>query len=481
MAEAVAMLRSTRPTFYRWVRTGKVKGMKVGRQWRFRREDIERFLRGEGPRAELPADITPLIGALAAELRNTGDAAPEPEVDPLESVVKLMIRLGSRVRASDIHITTHPVRDATEPVTLLRYRIDGVLQKPWTIDRRLLPGIIEQWKRVAACDVHEKALPQDGRIQVRTPRSDGSLKTLDLRVSFLPGVLGESLTVRVLDPEAVMLSLDRIPFADADRARLRQALRAPYGMVLVTGPTGCGKTTTLYAALNDVARPELKTVTVEDPVEYLLPWVNQIQVNPRKGLTFAAAVRAVLRSDPDIILVGEMRDPDSLHVVQQAVLTGHVVLSTLHTEDAVTALQRLLDMGSHPFLVADTVRLVLAQRLVRRLCRDCSVAAELTGEQAAVAEELVTGTGTRTMPAAAGYRKAVGCPKCAMTGYRGRTVIAETLAMTPEIGRALRHSAGWEEVRTIAIGQGMTPLAADGLRRAAAGETTVNEVVSALR
>jgi len=479
MGEAIGILKTTRPTFYRWLRTGKIKGMKVGRQWRFYREDIEHFLRGEGPRIDLPADIGPLIRTLRRQVLELGGKPPGGGPSkPVLDAVSLMMVLGRLKRASDIHLSPTVGEEGTRSMGLLRYRVDGVLHEAARIDQRLLPAIVEEWKRMAACDIHEKQKSQDGRIRVslQAMKSSEKAEELDLRVCFLPAVLGESVTVRILDRGAAILTLDRIPYSDRDRRVLARALREPWGTILVAGPTGSGKTTTLYACLNEVKRPEMNVMSVEDPVEYLLPGVTQVPLNHRVGVTFPAALRSILRSAPNVILVGEVRDRETLMIVAQASLTGHLVMTTLHTRDAAGALTRMVDIGCDPFVVADATKLIVSQRLVRCLCRHCNAAYKPTDDQVHEAEELARAGGLDWESLNPRFRKAVGCKKCNRTGYRGRTVIAEMLEVTPEIGRALRNNASIDDLRAIAVGQGMTTMAADGVRRACTGETTLSEI-----
>jgi len=484
MDEAISFLKTTRPTFYRWLRSGKVRGLKVGRQWRFRRPDLERFLDGQGPRVDLRVSIGPLVEALAARAREAGVRDdPAPGADQVARAVRLMIGLAVAGRASDIHLTPHLFPGSAQSVAVLRLRIDGLLQEAARFDVRLLPAVIEGWKRQTACDLHEKDRPQDGRVVLKASEFVGSPqdRVIDLRSCFLPTALGESLTARLLaEVSSVSLQLDRIGYAAGDLERIQRALEAPWGLILATGPTGSGKTTALYSCLMRLAAPERKIVSVEDPIEYLLPWTTQVAVKESAGLTFARAMRAILRSDPDVILVGEIRDRESLLVAQQAVLTGHLVLTTLHTEEAAGALRRMVDMGGEPFLVADSTRLVISQRLLRRLCPEC-------GREAAPAQELLDraaqaarlgGVELERLPGR--FREPVGCAKCARTGFRGRLAAAEVLEMTPEIGAALRRGAALDELRGIAVGQGMTTMAADGLRRAAEGQTSLAEVARCL-
>ena len=471
MDQAIALLKTTRPTVYRWVRAGKIKGMKAGRQWRFYRADVERFIKGQQPHIELVADIQPLIAALIAKLTAVGAKANGVEAgEPVAKAVHLMIRLGLAMRATDLHLESQT--DGQHSQLHLRYRVDGVLHTAVTADVRLLPAIFEQWKRLATCDVNIKNLPQDGRIVLDV---DG--ERLDMRVCIIPTIVGESVTARFLRASQLQLSLDRLPYSPRELATLRRHLQAPNGIIFCTGPTGSGKTTTLYACLHEVTKPGLKVMSVEDPVEYLLPGVTQVPVNQSIGLTFARALRSFLRSDPDVIMIGEMRDLDTLHIAVQASLTGHLVLTTLHTDDAAAALTRIMDIGLPPFLVADTAKLVVAQRLVRALCRECSVAVEPTASQLAQAQELAKRGGLDWATLPHKFRKAVGCAKCAQTGYRGRTTITEMLEVTPALGAAVRNGVRADELRALAIKEGMTTMSAAGIAKAAAGTTTLDEVL----
>ena len=480
MEEAIKLLKTTRPTFYRWLRSGRLKGMKLGRQWRFYREDIERFLKGQEPRVDLPASIGPLIETLRRKVEELGakDLAPADAGD-VQHAVSLVIVLASATNASDIHITSHMLKDGTESIAVVRNRIDGTLHEVARFDLRLLAAIVEEWKRMAAVDVHEKILPQDGRILIKRSEVSGTGpdKLLDLRVSFLPTGLGEAVTVRILDRVAVNLDLERIDYTPPDREKILRAVHSPWGLIVVTGPTGCGKTTVLYSCLNEIAGTERKVMSVEDPVEFLLPWVSQVAVNERAGMTFDRAVRAMLRSDPDVILIGEIRNYETLCVAEQAALTGHLILTTLHANDAAGALKRMVEMGSDPFVVADSTKMVMSQRLVRKLCAHCSVEDRPESSRLDLAAESARKGGLDWHTLTPSWRKAVGCEKCARTGYKGRTVIAEVLEVTPEIGKALRDGVPPERLREIAVSQGMTAMAAHGVRRAAAGETTLDEIM----
>ncbi len=477
MAQAIEMLKTTRNTFYRWLRSGRIKGFKVGRQWRFYRKDLDNFLKGDGPRIDLPTDITPLIDSLLAHIRKLGARdISNADSEPVLRAVHLMIRLAEVMKASDIHIEPFTESAGGKAIISLRFRIDGVLHPIAGIDLRLLPAIIEQWKRMSGCDVLEKVRPQDGRILAEPKRG----KTLDLRVSFLPAHFGESVTVRILDPSAVSLDLNRIEYLPEDMARLREALALPWGIVFLTGPTGSGKTTVLYSCLNELVADERKVLSIEDPVEYVLPKVTQIQVRDRDGLTFPVAMRSALRSDPDIILVGEIRNRESLIIAQQCALTGHLVLTTLHTDTSAGALQRQVDIGSDPFIVADATRAIVAQRLVRKLCPECSTKARPPKRLLEDAKEIAVSGGMRWTSLSNNYRKPARCKQCKQTGYRGRTVIAEVLSMSPEMEIAIRRGKKADDLQAQAIEQGMTTIGAHGIHLASEGVTTIDEVFRVL-
>ena len=446
MNQAAERLKTSRATFYRWLRAGKIKGMKLGRLWRFRREDVERFLEGKEPRVDLPADLSPLIATLRRRVEELGarDVAPE-DADDVTHAVSLMIRLAVALGASDLHLAPHMKDPAGKAVGALSYRVDGVLHPAAEVDIRLLPALVERWVRMAACDVREKVKPQDGRILVR------------------------------------LNDLGRLGFGARDCEKLLRALDAPWGAILVVGPTGCGKTTTLYACLSHLSGPDRKIMTAEEPIEFFLPWVIQMELRPRSGVTFPVAVRAFLRSAPNVILVGEIRERETLGLVHAAALTGHLVFSTLHADGAAKALTRMVEMGADPFAIADSTRLVVAQRLIRKLCTACSQPHEPPASRLARAAELCRAGGVDWDALPKTFRGPRGCARCGHTGFKGREVVAEALEVTPGIGEALRRGAAVDELCTIAVGQGMTTLAADGVRRAATGATSLDEALRVLR
>ena len=476
MDQAIDLLKTTRSTFYRWLRSGKLKGMKVGRQWRFYKEEIERFLKGEEPQIELPADIKPLIRNLKKRVEEYGaqDVAP-PDASDVLRAVSLMIRLGEAMTSSDIHLEPHGGPGTDGGVVSLRYRVDGVLHPMAEIDIRLLPAIIEQWKKLAACDVHEKRKPQYGRIAVKL---NDTGKHLDIRVSFLPSALGESLTARVLDPDvAASLELEKIETSPDVKQKYVAALSRPWGLIVINGPTGCGKTTTLYAGLNHISGPDRKIITIEDPVEYLLPWCLQIPINPDAGLTFQSAIIGALRSAPNVIVVGEVRDPGTADLCLSAALTGHLVMTTLHTPDSTGALKRLIELKADPFNVSEATRLILSQRLVRLLCRECSEPEEPKASLLRRAEELARGGNLDWGRFPKEFRGPRGCSRCVNTGFRGRAAVAEALEVTPPLYEALENGASAEELRAVAIREGLITLQAEGGRLAAEGKTSLEEAL----
>jgi type II secretory ATPase GspE/PulE/Tfp pilus assembly ATPase PilB-like protein len=391
------------------------------------------------------------------------------EEAPVVTVVDALLRDALRLGASDVHL--EPAADGVR----VRFRLDGVLQDVQRVAPALRAGVVSRVKVLAGLDVAERRRPQDGRARVRVGAEHGAAREVDLRVATLPALHGESVVLRVLDHGGGARDLAALGMPDAVRAGLERLLQRTTGLVLVTGPTGSGKTTTLYAALARVSAPGVKVVTVEDPVEYRVPGVVQVPVQPRAGLTFAAALRAILRHDPDVVLVGEMRDRETAETAVQAALTGHLVFSTLHTTDAAGGVARLADMGVERYLIAATVQGILAQRLVRLLCEAC--AADGAPDAAALDTLGAMAGDPADAGAPARWRRAVGCPACAGSGYRGRTGIYELLALTEGMRAAVAAGAPLGELRTRARREGLVPLAGDGLRLARAGRTTVDEVL----
>lgn len=379
---------------------------------------------------------------------------------PVIRMVNQLIQRAVESRASDIHI--EPFADELT----VRYRVDGILKEVDAPPVRSTAAVISRVKIMAKLNIAERRLPQDGRIPIRIQG-----KELDLRVSTVPTMFGESVVMRLLDKESVRFDLDALGFDGSPRKRLQTILDQPYGILLVTGPTGSGKSTTLYTALSRLNTEERKIITVEDPVEYQLPGINQIQVKSAIGMTFSGALRAIVRQDPDIIMVGEMRDLETARIAVQSALTGHVVLSTLHTNDAASGVTRLLDMGVEDYLLTSTVNGILAQRLVRRLCPQCREPYRAVPE---LAERFAHISGIED---SVDLHRAVGCEACNGTGYRGRLVITEVLMMSEAIRKAVLGHATATEIRRIAVEEGMETMYQDGLRKALDGRTTIEEVL----
>ena len=385
---------------------------------------------------------------------------------PVIRLVGLIIRKALETRASDIHI------EPFEGRLIVRYRIDGVMHEVESPPRRLAAAIISRVKIMANLDIAERRLPQDGRIKLRI-----SGKEIDLRVSTVPTMHGESVVMRILDKGGVPLNFEVLGFEPDVRKTFTDILLRPHGILLVTGPTGSGKTTTLYTALSLLNKPDAKILTVEDPVEYQMDGINQIQVKPQIDLTFANALRSIVRQDPDIIMIGEIRDLETAQIAVQSALTGHLVLSTLHTNDAASTVNRLLDMGMEDYLLTTTVVGIQAQRLVRTLCTSCR-------EPYIAQSELIKETGlSKLAPSTTGitlYRP-VGCSECAQTGFIGRVAIMEIMTMTDEVrSLVMRHSTS-AEIQRQAVGDGMMTMYEHGLRKVLAGVTTIEEVLRVTR
>jgi type IV pilus assembly protein PilB len=383
---------------------------------------------------------------------------------PLVRLVNSVIFQAAEDGASDIHF--EPQEDALA----VRFRVDGVLQEVQRIPKRMAPGVTTRLKVLAKLDIAERRKPQDGRISLNAAAAG---RMLDIRVATLPTVEGESVVMRLLDKSKKPPTLEELGLSDQMREQLNTLINRPTGALLVTGPTGSGKSTTLYAALSVINRPEINIITVEDPVEYRLPGVNQVQINNRAGLTFAAALRSILRSDPDVVMVGEIRDGETAKISIEAALTGHFVLSSLHTNDAPGALTRLNEMGVEPFLVGSAVTGVLAQRLARKLCTHCCeiyqpsldelLRARVSPEVAAASDGMVF------------YRKR-GCPRCNQSGYRGRIGIYQLLEMSEQLETLAVQKASREDLERAALSEGMRTLWDDGIAKVAAGLTSVEEL-----
>jgi type IV pilus assembly protein PilB len=415
-------------------------------------EDIDALIENIGTLQSSVHEIDPEEAqAEVIELRDSADDAPVVKL--VHAVIADAVRRG----ASDIHFEPYPNE------MRVRCRVDGVVFDSTTVPRHLASGLVSRIKIMAELDIAEKRLPQDGRIGLSV-----DVNYVDLRVATLPVVRGESVVMRILDSRQVVMSLDSLGMGAADRTRIQAALGATHGAILVTGPTGSGKTTTLYAGLAELNTPDRTIVTVEDPVEYELEGVKQIQVNPKTGLTFATGLRAMVRSDPDVIMVGEIRDSTTAQIAIESALTGHLVMTTLHANGAPLAAARLIDMGIEPFLVTSSVECVVAQRLVRKLC-ECKVPVKLT--KAMLAENGFD------HPRGFSAFEPSACVRCGQSGYKGRTGLYEVMTMTDGLRRLILDRAGHDDLRSRAREEGMRTLREDGLEKVRAGITSVSEVL----
>ncbi|MFT8638236.1 MAG: ATPase, T2SS/T4P/T4SS family [Pseudoclavibacter sp.] len=420
---------------------------------------LNRYYRSDEELTELSDEISE-----QASPEQSAFALRELELEdssPVVRFVTLLINQAIHDRASDIHI------EPTQNDVLVRYRIDGVLHEEQHAPKSIQNGLISRIKVMSDMDIAEHRIPQDGRMTVHF-----GARSVDLRVATLPASWGETVVLRILDNDRASLGVAELALSDHNFEMFKQAYSGSYGMVLVTGPTGSGKSTTLYATLNEVARPEVNVITVEDPVEYRMPGINQVQVNAKAGLTFASALRSILRSDPDVLLVGEIRDHETAQIAIEAALTGHLVFATLHTNDAPSAITRLIEMGIEPFLVGSAIRGVMAQRLARRLCPSCRTPIEVSAEEVRRAGMPVPAdASTLTL------YQANGCARCSHTGYLGRLPLQEVMSITPEIGRLAISGASADQIRDQAVTEGLTLMRLDGWEKAQAGETTLEEVL----
>ena len=412
------------------------------------------------------SEIASIAGELEGELQDSDFDLAKLGADnvsdaPVVRLLQTLFEDAVQMKASDIHI------EPDEGVVRIRQRIDGVLNEQVMKEQRIASALVMRLKIMSGLDISEKRLPQDGRFNIRVKN-----RNIDVRVSTMPVQFGESVVMRLLDQSAGIASLDAGGMPADMLARFRRLLQRPYGMVLVTGPTGSGKTTTLYAGLAELNSPEKKIITVEDPVEYRLPRVNQVQVNTKIELTFARVLRAALRQDPDIVLIGEMRDQETAEIGLRAALTGHLVLSTLHTNDALTSAMRLVDMGAEPFLVATSLNAVLAQRLVRRVCENCMEEHHPEPQQQAWLESLYGAS-----LAGRAFKLGAGCHQCHNSGYAGRIGVYELLEMDEAMIAALRRSDPQAFAEAAKASAGYRPLAACALDYALAGVTSVEEVL----
>lgn len=402
---------------------------------------------------ELKREFTDFTeGSQKTEMDLTDDVQAAPAVRLTNSIINQAIA----TNASDIHI------EPFENYVAVRYRVDGVLFESNRIPQNLYSAVSTRIKIMAGMNIAEKRLPQDGRIELETKG-----RSYDFRVSSLPTVFGEKIVIRVLDRTTFDFTRDKLGFTERENEIMDNIIRMPYGIVLLTGPTGSGKTTTLYSLLSEVNTPDKNIVTIEDPVEYMLEGINQVQVNTKAGLTFAAGLRSILRQDPDIIMIGEIRDEETAQIAVRAAITGHLVLSTLHTNDAPGAITRLVDMGVEPYLAADAIVAVIAQRLVRKLCPNCKAPYKAEDNDKMILN----------LDKPVQLYRAVGCPACQNSGYRGRTAIHEVMMVGREHRNIIARGGSAEEIREVAVRQGMVDLYESCRRLVLDGVTTIQEMV----
>ena len=420
---------------------------------------VDRYYRADDELTSLSTELE--ASAPSAELSRVENAEASLDDAPIVRFVNLLISQAIQDSASDIHI------EPGEFELGVRYRIDGVMHEMQRAPKNIQNGVISRLKIMADIDIAERRKPQDGRLSV----SHGGRK-IDLRVATLPTVWGEKVVMRILDTGSSTRDMRDLALMPGNFETYKKSYTKPYGMILVTGPTGSGKSTTLYTTLATVAKPEINVITVEDPVEYRMPGINQVQVNPKAGLTFASALRSILRSDPDVVLIGEIRDHETAQIAIEASLTGHLVLSTLHTNDAPSAIVRLTEMNIEPFLVGSALDCVVAQRLARRLCDRCKAAYVGDGHELhALRFDLSHLTAAPTL------FKPVGCTSCSNTGYRGRVALHEVMAVTEEIERLAVDRSSSADIGRVAMAQGMKTLRDDGWAKAQMGLTSVEEIL----
>jgi len=398
------------------------------------------------------------------DLNNTLDDEEDNESPAVLKLIDLILRSSILAKASDIHI------EVTEKNCIVRDRIDGMLQQRFIFDKAVFGPLASRIKLLSNLDIAERRKPQDGRFSAKVLESD-----YDFRVSTLPTLIGESIVMRILDKSKTLITLEDMGMNDKSYKAFKDGISAPYGIVLVTGPTGSGKTTTLYASLNAIKSTKDKIITVEDPVEYQMGGIQQVQVNNSAGLSFAAALRSILRQDPDKIMIGEIRDTETLRIAIQAAMTGHLVLSTLHTNDAISAIFRMVDMGIESYLVSGSLVAIQAQRLVRKICPFCKEETQIGGSILNEIQEYIPKDRELT------FYKGAGCKHCYNTGYAGREMISEVLAISSEIARLIASDATKEVITKQAVSEGFSTMFRDGVLKALDGKTTVEEIFRVAR
>lgn len=417
---------------------------------------IEKYL----AKVALSESIKGIVADIRKELSSTSDqsVADGSTSSGILQLIETIVKQSIVSRGSDIHI------EPTETNCVVRTRIDGVLNEIFIFDRDIYPPLVSRLKLLSNMDISERRKPQDGRFSMKIGE-----KEYDFRISTLPIVNGESIVMRILDKSKILISLDKLGMHPENLKKFNAAMHAPYGIILVTGPTGSGKTTTLYAALNDMKDVATKIITVEDPVEYQLNLIQQVHVNEKAGLTFAAALRSILRQDPDVIMIGEIRDQETLRIAIQSALTGHLVFSTLHTNDAISSIPRMADMGIESYLISGSVMAIEAQRLVRKLCPKCKQPITLPKHMLDKFKEY-------NLPENYQFFKPVGCDSCGGSGYAGREMISEVLPISDKLQTLIANGASKDEMKKVAYDEGFIDMFHDGIIRAARGATSVEEI-----
>ncbi len=413
-------------------------------------------------RLEMSESIKGLINEIRQEISESASATEASESSAILKLIEVILKSAIIGRASDIHI------EPTENSCIVRSRIDGMLTESFRFDKDIYPPLSSRLKLLSNLDIAERRKPQDGRFSATIVNRE-----FDFRVSTLPIMHGESIVMRILDKSKVMIRLEDAGMSQHNFTLFNDALKVPYGIVLVTGPTGSGKTTTLYGALNNLKSVDKKLITVEDPVEYQMNLVQQVQVNSKVGLTFASALRSILRQDPDIIMIGEIRDQETLRIAIQAALTGHLVLSTLHTNDAISAINRMADMGIEPYLISGSLIAIEAQRLVRKICPHCKKSVEIPDHVINELQEYI--------PENYQFFKGSGCKECQGTGYMGREMISEVLRVNETLTSMIAREASKAELAQEAFKQGFVTMIQDGINKAIQGNTTIDEVLRVAR
>ena len=414
---------------------------------------IEKYIN----KVALNESIKDVVAEIRRELSSSASQGQNTENSGILKLIEIILKTSIQSRASDIHI------EPTETNCIVRSRIDGMLSETFIFDKDIYPPMVSRMKLLSNMDIAERRRPQDGRFSAQILD-----KEYDFRISTLPILNGESIVLRILDKSKVIINLEDLGMHPDNFSKFKKSMKAPYGIILVTGPTGSGKTTTLYGALNDIKSVKTKIITVEDPVEYQLNMIQQVHVNEKAGLTFVSALRSILRQDPDVIMIGEIRDQETLRIAIQAALTGHLVFSTLHTNDAISALPRMIDMGIEPYLVSGALVCIEAQRLVRKLCPHCKQKITLSQKAFDEVKKFVTENYQ--------FYKSVGCPQCSQTGYLGREMISEILPISDHIASMVANGASKDELKSVAYEEGFIDMFHDGVIRAANGITTLEEV-----